>query len=104
PRLHVPLAQRNAVEVAGNPESGARRGLGERTRDPGRAQVLQTLEQPFLLHLETRLDQEFLRKRVADLHTRALGFRSLLELLRSEDRRAADAVASGLRTEEKTDV
>ena len=56
PRLHLRLAQRDAVEV--DVDAGAvARHLGERGGEAGGAAVLQRLDEPALDELERRLDQ-----------------------------------------------
>ena len=103
PGLHLLLAQRDAVEVDVDAGAAARH-LGERRGEPGRAAVLQRLDEAALDELEARLDQLLARERVADLDRRPLVRVVLAELLAGEHARAADAVAAGRRAVEDDDV
>ena len=69
--------------------------LGERGGEPGRAAVLQRLDEPGLDELERGLDQLLAREGVADLDARALVRVVLAELLACQHRSAADPVAAG---------
>src|SRR2546428_415925 len=73
-------------------------------RSVGGDEVLQPAQQPFALQLEARLDEQLLGERVADLNRRTLRLRGFLELLRREDRRTADSVASCLRAEQQRNL
>ena len=70
PRLHALLAQRDAVEV--DVDAGLAGHLRQRRGEPGRAAVLQRLDQPALDQLAGRLDQLLAGERVADLDGRPL--------------------------------
>src|SRR4029077_9959109 len=76
----------------------------ERARDPRGTEILHAGEQAFVLQLEARFDEELLGERVADLHRRTLRLRAFLELLRSEDGRTTDPVASRLRADEHGEI
>ena len=65
PGLHAVLAQRDAVEV--DVDAHVAGHLGERGGEPGRAAVLQRLDEPGLDELERGLDQLLAREGVADL-------------------------------------
>ena len=103
-RLHVGFAERHGADVDVDPDLALRGHLGARGREPGRAQVLERDEQPALEQLERALEQLLLLERVADLDRRALRGVELVELGRSQHRRAADAVAPRARTEQQHDV
>ena len=103
PRLHVLLAERDAVEVDVDPATSASH-LGERGCEPCRAAILERNDEVALDELEARLDQLLAGEGVADLD-RGPFVRSLLaELLAGEDARAADPVAPGGRAVEEDDV
>ena len=103
PRLHLVLAQRDAVEV--DVDAGLAAGhLGERGGEPGRAAVLQRLDEPGLDELERGLDQLLAGERVADLDRRPLLGVALAELLAREHGGAADPVAAGGRAVEDEQV
>ena len=76
----------------------------ERGGEPGRAAVLQRLDEPRLDELDRDLDQLLAGERVADLHGRPLVGVVLAELLAREHGRAADAVAAGRRAVEHDEV
>ena len=71
-RLHARLAARDRVEIDEDPGSGPVGRLGRRAGDPAGAEVLEALDQPALDQLETRLDEQLLGERVADLDRRPL--------------------------------
>src|SRR5262245_48945193 len=83
PRLHLLLAERDAVEADVDAAFAARH-LGERRREPRGAAVLERDDQAALDQLEARLDQLLARERVADLHGRPLVGILLTELLAGE--------------------
>ena len=93
PRLHVLLAERDAVEV--DVDSLAAFGhLRQRGGEPGRAAVLQRHDQVALDELGRDLDQLLAVERVADLDRGPLLGIVLAELLAGEHARAADPVAA----------
>jgi hypothetical protein len=102
PGLHPVLAQRDAVEVDVDADLAGH--LGERRSEPGRAAVLQRLDEPRLDQLERGLDQLLPGERVADLDGRALLGRALAQLLAREHRGAADSVTPGGRAVEDEQV
>ena len=75
--------------------AAARSHLGRRAGQPRGAHVLDADERVGLHHLETRLEQQLLHERIADLHGRPL-LRRLVVELRRRHRRAVNAVAAGL--------
>ncbi len=103
-RRHGRLAERNAVEVDGHAAAPGGRGLGERACQPGAAEVLDAGDQPGVVHLEARLDEQLLGERVADLHARPLGGAALVERRAGQHAHAADAVATGLGAEQDDHV
>ena len=102
PRLHALLPLRNPVEMHVDAVLGSH--LGERRRDPGRAAVLQRLDEPRLHELDRGLDQLLPRERVPDLDGRPLLGRALVQLLAREHRGSADPVASGRRAVENDEL
>ena len=103
PRLHVLLAQRDAVEVDVD-SLAASRHLRQGRGEPGRAAVLQRDDQVALDELGRDLDQLLAVERVADLDRGPLLGVVLAELLAGEHARAADAVAPGRGAVEDDDV
>ena len=94
PRLHLVLAQRDAVEV--DVDAGLAAGhLGERGGEPGGTAVLQRLDEPGLDELERGLDQLLAGERVAHLNGRPLLGRAFAKLLAREHGGAADPIAAG---------
>ena len=86
-RRQIRFAQRHLVEIEFDPKSAARRHLARRRRQSRRAHVLDRDDRAGLAGFEARLDQQFLREWIADLHGRALGFALRVELRR----RSSDA-------------
>ena len=81
-------------------DTGARAAghLERRRSQPGGAHVLNADDGIRLHDLQTRLEQQLLRERIADLHRRAFLFGRLVELRRGH-RGAVDAVAARLRSD-----
>ena len=102
PGLHALLPLRNPVQMHVDAVLGGH--LGERRRDPGRAAVLQGLDEPHLHELDRGLDQLLPRKRVSDLDGGSLLGRGLVQLLAREHRSAPDPVPSGRRAVENDEL
>ncbi len=94
-RVHPCLAQRHVRELDLEPDPAARGHLGKRRREAGGAEILQRDDEAALRELERALEQLLPGERVADLDRRALVGALLVEILRGEHARAADAVAPG---------
>ena len=77
------------------PDAAARAHLAGRTRQTRRRPCPEADDRARLHDLETRLHQELLHERIADLHRRTFLRRLVVELGRRH-RRAVDAVAAGL--------
>ena len=73
-------------------------------RDTRRAQVLNGLHHACVEQLEAAFDQHFFHEGVADLHRGTLGGHAVVESFRRQNRRAADAVATGACTEQHHQV
>ena len=101
-RLHPGLAQRHRVELDLEPDLAARGHLRERRREPRGAEILQRDDERG--KLERALEQLLARERVADLHRGALVGAVLVEILRGQDARPADAVAARGGAEEHDQV
>jgi hypothetical protein len=95
---HRGLAGRHLVEIEHDAEVALGPHLHRRAGQSRRTHVLDR-DHAILRHdLETGLEQELFRERVADLHGRALRFGILVEF-RRRHAGAVDAVASGLGAE-----
>jgi hypothetical protein len=92
PRFEL-LPERHPVEVDVHSRAVARH-LRERRREPGRAAVLERLDEPALDQFHRDLDQLLARERVADLDGRPLLRGAFAELLAREHAGAADPVAA----------
>ena len=101
PRLEARLPERDAVEV--HVHADLARHLRERRREARRTAVLEARDEVALDELQRDLDQRLSAERVPDLDGRALLVRPL-EILRGEDRRASDPVASRERAEQDDGV
>ena len=86
---------RHAVELQLDADAAARRHLGGRRGEARGAQILHRDDEPARGQLERALDQLLAGERVADLHARALVLVALVQVLRGQHARAADAVAPG---------
>ena len=73
--------------------------LGDGTGQACATEVLNTDDHAGVVQVQAALDEDLLREGVADLHGRELALRALLEVLRREDRHAADTVQAGAGTE-----
>jgi hypothetical protein len=80
------------------------RHFGEAGGEPGRAAVLQRLDETRFDELDGDLDQLLPRERVADLHRRALVGVVFAEALAREHGGAADPVAAGRRAVQDDEV
>ena len=103
-RLHALLAQRHALQLQLDADAAARRHLGRRRRETRRAQILHRDDEAEPGQLERALDQLLARERVADLHARPLVLVGLVQILRGQHARAADAVAARRRAEQDDEV
>src|SRR4029077_1148145 len=86
------------VEIERDAEIALGAHLYSRTRQAGCAHVLNRNDAALLHDLETSLEQQLFRERIADLHGWAFSLRVLIELRRGH-RGAVDAVATGLGAE-----
>ena len=103
-RLHALLAQRHALELQLDADPAARRHLGGRGGESRGAEILDGHDEPARRQLERALDQLLARERVADLNARPLVLVALVEILRRQHARPADAVAAGRRAEQDDEV
>ena len=103
-RLHVLLAQRHELEIELDPDPAARRHLGRRGGEARRSQILHGHHEAEPGQLERALDQLLARERVADLDGRPLVLVGLVEILRGQHARPADAVAARRRTEQDDEI
>ena len=94
-RLHALLAPGDEVEVEACAHLAAGGHLGHGRGQARRAQVLQRDDEAGARELEGALEELLARERVAHLDRRALLLASVVEVLRGEDARPADAVAAG---------
>ena len=95
---HAGFTARDLVEVETDPRPGAARHLEGRAGQPRRPHVLDP-DDPVRLHeLQTRLEQELLCERIADLDGRPLDLRALAELARRH-RGSVNPVAARLRAD-----
>ncbi|CAB4620520.1 unannotated protein [freshwater metagenome] len=78
--------------------------LGGGTGNSSTTEVLDSYDDVFGENLETAFDQDFFGEGVADLHAGALGRTVCIECFRSQDRDAADAVATGFSSEQHDEV
>ena len=95
---------RHALELQLDADPAARRHLGGRGGEARGAEVLHRDDEPARGQLERALDQLLARERIADLHARALVLVVLVQVLRGQDARPADAVAAGGGAEEHDQV
>ena len=79
-----------------SPTFAARAHLAGRTRQPGRAHVLNADDRARLHGFQAGFEQQLFQKRIAHLHIGPLRFRSFAEFFRGHGR-AVNAVAPGLR-------
>ena len=94
-RRHPGLPLRDVLDVDLDAGAAARAHFARRAGQPGGAHVLDADQRVGRHQLETRLEQQLLHERIADLHRRPLLRRPLVEL-RRRHRRAVDPVAPGL--------
>ncbi|MGX1156045.1 hypothetical protein RKD39_003623 [Streptomyces albogriseolus] len=89
------VAQRDVVEGDAHAAGAVGGQLGRGAGQTGRAEVLNADDELLLERLQGALDEQLLLEGVADLHRGALRRLGVVEGLRGEDGRAADAVAAG---------
>ncbi len=94
------FAQRHSIEIEFDSESAPIRHLARRRGESRRAHVLNRHDRAGPARFKARLDQQFLRERIADLHRRTLGLALFVEL-RRRHRRAMNSVAPGRRANVK---
>src|SRR5262249_41743774 len=74
-RTHALFAARHPVEIERDAEIALGTHFHRRACEPGGAHVLNGNDAPLLHDLETSLEQQLFRERIADLHGRALALR-----------------------------
>ena len=77
---------------------------GERAGQAGAAEVLDADDQPRVVQLQARLDEQLLHERVAHLHARPALLAALVERRAGQHGDPADAVPAGLGAHEDDDV
>ena len=95
---HALFTARHLVEIERDAEIALGAHFHGGARQARRAHILNGDDAALLHDLKAGLEQQLFRKRIADLHGRALAFGVLIELCRSH-RGAMDAIAPGLRAE-----
>ena len=103
-RFHAVLAQRHQGEVEIEADAPRCSHLARRRGEARGSEILDRDGQPELGQLERALDQLLAGERVADLHGRPLLVAALVEILRRQHARPADAVAAGQRAVEDDEV
>ena len=96
-RRHAGFALRHARELNLNAQAAARGHLARCAGESRRAHILNRHDRAGLHRFQARFEQQFFHERVAHLHVGPLLLRLFGEFGGSQQRRAVNAVAPGLR-------